>query len=137
MNGIMYAQSPVSAALLIFYTCLLLPYRELKHAVSRILCSVIDPFCPRAGTTLYQPYTSFELPASAFRELHAGVCSKDDCRDHDGDCGCAICLEGFEDDDVVSELSRCGHFFHRRCIETWVEHRFQFTCPLCRSLIFK
>ncbi|KAI4375435.1 hypothetical protein MLD38_013300 [Melastoma candidum] len=130
MNSIIYAQSPVSVALLIFYTCLLLPYRELKHAVSRILGSVLDPFCPRASATPYQPYTSLELPASTFRELHGGG------HDQHGENSCAICLEGFEGDDMVSGLSRCGHVFHRHCIGTWVEHRFMFTCPLCRSLIF-
>ncbi|OVA20816.1 zinc finger protein [Macleaya cordata] len=39
--------------------------------------------------------------------------------------------EGFEGDEEVSELS-CKHFFHKRCLEKWLDHKHS-TCPLCRS----
>eukprot|EP00439_Symbiodinium_sp_Y106_P063381 s4263_g9.t2 len=33
---------------------------------------------------------------------------------------CSICLEGFEEGDEVSQ-PRCVHFFHRSCLENWVQ----------------
>ncbi|KAI4373817.1 hypothetical protein MLD38_011892 [Melastoma candidum] len=50
---------------------------------------------------------------------------------------CVVCLCGFEDEEEVSELSRCGHFFHRECLEGWSRRELgqrDTTCPLCRSL---
>lgn len=32
---------------------------------------------------------------------------------------CAICLEDFEEGDIVSELIICGHEFHKVCLEGW------------------
>lgn len=43
---------------------------------------------------------------------------------------CAICLEGFEDDDCVRGLL-CGHPFHKSCVDPWLT-RHRACCPLCK-----
>jgi len=49
------------------------------------------------------------------------------CEEHD----CPICLEALQDDDVVRTLGKCGHTFHRACIDLWLLHRAN--CPMCKS----
>lgn len=49
---------------------------------------------------------------------------------HDDD-ECAVCLNGFEPDSKINNLS-CGHLFHNTCLERWVDY-WNFTCPLCRN----
>lgn len=43
---------------------------------------------------------------------------------------CAICLDEFEDDDVV-QLPDCRHLFHADCLQPWLRQRN--TCPLCKQ----
>jgi hypothetical protein len=44
---------------------------------------------------------------------------------------CAVCLEAFEAGDRCRRLPRCGHSFHSRCVDPWLEKsRF---CPVCRA----
>jgi len=42
---------------------------------------------------------------------------------------CAICLDGLTDRATVCALPRCGHIFHRTCIESWLT-RGKPECPL-------
>ncbi|CAD6253161.1 unnamed protein product [Miscanthus lutarioriparius] len=50
----------------------------------------------------------------------------------DGDDGsCAVCLAEFRDGETLRLLPRCGHAFHRGCIDTWL--RAHVNCPLCRA----
>lgn len=42
---------------------------------------------------------------------------------------CAICLESFQEDEVLTSL-RCGHFFHVQCATLWMQQATH--CPLCR-----
>uniref|UniRef100_A0A5B7A6X6 Putative E3 ubiquitin-protein ligase RNF38-like n=1 Tax=Davidia involucrata TaxID=16924 RepID=A0A5B7A6X6_DAVIN len=46
---------------------------------------------------------------------------------------CAVCLYKIEEGDEIREL-RCGHLFHRVCLDRWVGFRHQ-TCPLCRDFL--
>eukprot|EP00041_Stephanoeca_diplocostata_P024755 m.636300 g.636300 ORF g.636300 m.636300 type:complete len:537 (-) comp22590_c0_seq1:110-1720(-) len=47
----------------------------------------------------------------------------------DGKETCVICIETYEEGDVVRELP-CAHEFHVECIDPWLaEHH---TCPLCK-----
>eukprot|EP00252_Welwitschia_mirabilis_P015998 TRINITY_DN35456_c0_g1_i1.p1 TRINITY_DN35456_c0_g1~~TRINITY_DN35456_c0_g1_i1.p1 ORF type:complete len:182 (-),score=30.35 TRINITY_DN35456_c0_g1_i1:402-947(-) len=48
-----------------------------------------------------------------------------------GHTDCAVCLSRFEEEDETRELP-CCHFFHRPCLDKWLDHQ-QTTCPLCRS----
>ncbi|KAJ0031037.1 hypothetical protein Pint_13618 [Pistacia integerrima] len=46
---------------------------------------------------------------------------------------CAVCLSHIEEDDLVRELRNCCHYFHKDCIDKWVDYDRQKTCPLCRA----
>lgn len=48
---------------------------------------------------------------------------------------CSICTMEYEQEDGLRKLTRCGHYFHTRCIDRWLdEHN---TCPLCRTNIIQ
>ncbi|XP_010912969.1 probable E3 ubiquitin-protein ligase XERICO [Elaeis guineensis] len=56
-------------------------------------------------------------------------------RQKDGGVGdCSVCLHGFEEEEEVSEVLACRHFFHRACLDRWLG-LFHSTCPLCRSML--
>lgn len=42
---------------------------------------------------------------------------------------CAVCLNRFELDSEINQLS-CGHVFHKACLEQWLDY-WNLTCPLC------
>ena len=44
--------------------------------------------------------------------------------------GCSICLDRFEEREIMTKLS-CGHEFHTSCIENWLND--ETSCPLCRQ----
>ncbi|OEL25427.1 hypothetical protein BAE44_0013554 [Dichanthelium oligosanthes] len=46
---------------------------------------------------------------------------------------CAICLAEFVDGDAVRVMPACGHGFHARCIERWLEGGRRSSCPTCRA----
>lgn len=48
---------------------------------------------------------------------------------------CSICLSDFEEGEEGRELVMCKHAFHRKCIERWLLHGNQGTCPLCKRLL--
>ncbi|KAH3677192.1 hypothetical protein WICMUC_001773 [Wickerhamomyces mucosus] len=43
---------------------------------------------------------------------------------------CAICIEVFENDDIVRGLI-CGHVFHQECLDPWLIKR-KACCPMCK-----
>ncbi|KAL1188250.1 putative E3 ubiquitin-protein ligase XERICO [Cardamine amara subsp. amara] len=45
---------------------------------------------------------------------------------------CCVCLCGFKEEEEVSELVSCKHFFHRGCLDKWFGNDHT-TCPLCRT----
>ncbi|XP_044463263.1 brassinosteroid-responsive RING protein 1-like [Mangifera indica] len=46
---------------------------------------------------------------------------------------CAVCLSHIDENDLVRELRNCCHYFHKDCIDKWVDYNGQKTCPLCRA----
>lgn len=48
---------------------------------------------------------------------------------------CAICLEIYEDADVVRGLV-CGHVFHAECVDPWLTRR-RACCPICKRDYYK
>merc|ERR1712046_139112 len=44
---------------------------------------------------------------------------------------CTICLEDYEDGDIVRELP-CGHIFHKDCIDLWLTTK-SVACPICKA----
>lgn len=43
---------------------------------------------------------------------------------------CPICLDNYEDGDHIFYSQYCSHYFHKECIEEWLEKNFE--CPCCR-----
>lgn len=49
---------------------------------------------------------------------------------------CAICLEDVRIDFAASSKElRCGHLFHKSCIDTWLNQTN--TCPYCRGRVIQ
>lgn len=50
---------------------------------------------------------------------------------------CSICLEAFQDKEVVKTLP-CLHHFHASCIEEWLRREGQkVSCPVCKTPVFE
>lgn len=49
-----------------------------------------------------------------------------------GDAQCLVCLSDFEIDEEARRLVKCGHLFHRLCIDQWLTTG-RNSCPLCRA----
>ncbi|KAF8020737.1 hypothetical protein BT93_G1238 [Corymbia citriodora subsp. variegata] len=128
MYCLVYAHSGVSTAVLIFYTCMWLPLMQLRGAVFRVLAFVSHKYEPRESSC------TFQLPVGRFQDLQKSG-AEEEKEDGDHEKTCSICLVDYEGEHLVSKLHRCGHVFHMDCIERWLE-RSQFTCPLCRKLVF-
>ncbi|TID23804.1 Zinc finger RING-type protein [Venturia nashicola] len=45
---------------------------------------------------------------------------------------CLVCLSDFEDKEEARKLIRCGHLFHKECIDQWLTEG-RNSCPLCRG----
>ncbi|KAH9821423.1 putative RING finger protein [Teratosphaeria destructans] len=45
---------------------------------------------------------------------------------------CLVCLGDFEVKDVCRKLVKCGHLFHKECIDHWLTQG-RNSCPLCRG----
>ncbi|KAK0581324.1 hypothetical protein LWI29_012468 [Acer saccharum] len=119
MIGLVYFESPLCVASLVFYLCILMPLRQLKNAVVRILLGGVEEEAEEILDQLVVPYLSvckFDKETEEVEEM------------------CSICLVELDEEDVVSRLSRCGHIFHMDCIQRWL-HSYHFTCPLCRSFL--
>lgn len=135
MISLMCWDSSLSRAALIFFTCVWIPYLQLKLAVVRML-GFVFPWYYRAEENSCWEMINVCLPVSRFQDLKPNSnCSRS------GRSGevlveevCSICLVEFDEEDLVSQLQKCGHVFHMNCIEKWVD-RDHFTCPLCRSFL--
>ncbi|KAK4260622.1 hypothetical protein QN277_003715 [Acacia crassicarpa] len=45
---------------------------------------------------------------------------------------CAVCLNEFDGNDEIRQLTNCRDVFHKECLDRWLGCD-QKTCPLCRS----
>jgi hypothetical protein len=48
----------------------------------------------------------------------------------DTDHACAICQDALTSEQEGRKLNACGHWFHKQCIDTWLERDVH--CPVCR-----
>lgn len=48
----------------------------------------------------------------------------------DTEHSCAICQDVLQSDQEGRKLNACGHWFHKHCIDTWLEGNVH--CPVCR-----
>ena len=126
----MCCNSRFSKVALIFYACVWIPYLQFKRALLRMLGFAFPWYRAEENWQV----TKVCLPVARFEDLKL-------CNGGRGSTNgeveevCSICLLEFEKEDMVSQLKKCGHVFHIKCIEKWLD-RDQFTCPLCRSFLF-
>ncbi|KAK2665770.1 hypothetical protein Ddye_004344 [Dipteronia dyeriana] len=111
MIGLVYFESPLCVASLVFYLCILMPLRQVKNVVVRIILG---------GEDIEEAEETLDQLVVPYLEEEEGMCS--------------ICLVELDKEEAVSRLSRCGHIFHMDCIQRWL-HSNHFTCPLCRSFL--
>jgi E3 ubiquitin-protein ligase RNF38/44 len=53
--------------------------------------------------------------------------------DHQTVKGCVVCLNSFQEQDMLKVLPNCSHHFHLDCINIWLQTNAN--CPLCRTSI--
>ncbi|KFK29617.1 hypothetical protein AALP_AA7G157300 [Arabis alpina] len=46
---------------------------------------------------------------------------------------CVVCIDGFRQGQWCRRLPRCGHVFHRKCVDSWLIK--VATCPICRARV--
>ncbi|XP_044471384.1 RING-H2 finger protein ATL56-like [Mangifera indica] len=51
----------------------------------------------------------------------------------ESDGECVVCLEGFKQDQWCRALVKCGHVFHKNCVDTWLVK--VAACPTCRTRV--
>ncbi|KAK7390762.1 hypothetical protein VNO78_18825 [Psophocarpus tetragonolobus] len=119
MNCFVGCECRLWVATIVFYTCVLIPLRQLRRAVARVLICDSE----RGKEMEFPEFPS--LPVSRYEDLRDG---------HRQEI-CSICLVEYEGPDAVSIIGTCCHVFHLNCIHQWIL-RNQFSCPLCRSLLF-
>ncbi|ESW11758.1 hypothetical protein PHAVU_008G057100 [Phaseolus vulgaris] len=49
----------------------------------------------------------------------------------DHDSTCAICIEDYEESEMLRMMPQCRHYFHRDCVDAWL--KVNATCPVCRN----
>ncbi|CAN4108857.1 unnamed protein product [Withania somnifera] len=131
MMSLIHGSSHISIITIVFYTCIWIPFLQLKHTFSKMV-KFIRAYLylqPCKDDLLEDSGCRVNLPVSRFLDLDMSSSSHDHV-----DQTCSICLVEFDTEHVVCQLSRCKHVFHMDCIEKWLK-RCQFTCPLCRSLL--
>ncbi|RZC49259.1 hypothetical protein C5167_017678 [Papaver somniferum] len=73
-------------------------------------------------TTIYGDLIDEHIPAAQYR---AEVNSEP--------VECSVCLSKFEEGVVIREL-QCSHFFHKECVDKWLQQDSP-TCPMCRKTV--
>jgi len=48
------------------------------------------------------------------------------------DC-CSICFEEYKVNQYKRTLEKCGHIFHKKCVDKWFVNHPNLECPLCRT----
>ncbi|XP_038705628.1 RING-H2 finger protein ATL18 [Tripterygium wilfordii] len=153
MVFVVYPQRSLSVAIIVFYTCVWIPFQQMRRALLSIIIAITyssSTYNTSSSTnTIAHDHIhpgvvvdSFSLPVAARFEDLRGSLQLLNNEDEDDIIICSICLVGLdqdqEDDDdleLVIKLPECNHIFHRECIHKWVD-RDRFTCPLCRSFLF-
>ncbi|ORZ17172.1 hypothetical protein BCR42DRAFT_414068 [Absidia repens] len=70
------------------------------------------------------------LPSRPFQSEPTDFKDITDNKEENDDEKCAICLEFYEDDEMIRTLP-CRHEFHLHCIDIWLTTRKKF-CPICK-----
>ncbi len=122
----------VSVAPTVIFSCIMLiPVLRIKNDLLKFVQSFIF------FSTIHHEYYDWheeqtcllDLPIIRFGDIQAR-------RHRSIDETCFVCSVDYENEDVVSQLSRCKHVFHTSCLQKELQ-RNQFSCPFCRNPAFK
>ncbi len=122
----------VSVVPAVVFSCIMLiPVLRIKNDLLKFVRSFIYFSSSHGGhVDCYEELTClFDLPVIRFEDLRAR-------RHRSIDETCFVCSVDYENEDVVSQLSRCKHVFHTSCLQKEM-HRNYFSCPFCRNPVFK
>ncbi|KAG8719615.1 hypothetical protein FRC08_002425 [Ceratobasidium sp. 394] len=70
-------------------------------------------------------------PAEVIQAMPTG--SYASCPGAKAESRCPICLDDYEQEDVVALIKGCSHWFHKECIQQWLGN--SRTCPVCRGQV--
>jgi hypothetical protein len=76
--------------------------------------------------SLMEPRNRVEPPKSVILSDHSVSAE-----DVQGGLECAICLAEFQAGEHGVVSLKCGHVFHRECLQPWFQAHH--TCPICRA----
>ncbi|KAK9078717.1 hypothetical protein SSX86_002774 [Deinandra increscens subsp. villosa] len=113
---------------IIFLLSVLLPIFRIRNELFNLLKT---SFLHIFGSDLHHNESDLfmvDLPIIRFQDLQER-------RRREVEELCFICSKNYEGDDVVCQLSRCGHVYHYECVGKLI-HRKQTDCPFCRSSFF-
>ncbi|XP_024969017.1 RING-H2 finger protein ATL18-like [Cynara cardunculus var. scolymus] len=116
---------------IIFYICLLLPVLRIKSDLLNLLKDSVSDLLGYGGVNprLHEEDVCLvDLPIIRFDDLQNR-------RHRSVDRMCFICSADYHKEDVLCQLSRCGHVFHSDCVGKLL-HRRQTSCPFCHSPVF-
>ncbi|KAF7826111.1 RING-H2 finger protein ATL67 [Senna tora] len=74
-------------------------------------------------------YPSFVYGVAAGAEGE-GACSSAGGGACVNDTTCPICINEYEESEVMRIMPHCGHYFHLNCIDEWL--KINWSCPVCR-----
>ncbi|XP_057964836.1 RING-H2 finger protein ATL16-like [Malania oleifera] len=82
----------------------------------------------------YSPVTQNRgLNDTLIRDIPTFQFKRRESEDHRSFFGCVVCLNEFQEQEMLRVLPSCGHAFHLDCIDIWLQG--SANCPLCRSSI--
>lgn len=50
---------------------------------------------------------------------------------------CSVCFEELGNNEKLVSVTKCGHLFHKDCVEAWIDKSLVSTCPQCRYVLLK
>ncbi|PWA87391.1 RING-H2 finger protein ATL18 [Artemisia annua] len=110
---------------IIFCSAVLFPILRIKHELFILLKNF---FQYRKLDHQSEQVYLVDLPIIRFEDLQER-------RHREVEEMCFICSANYVSDDVVFQLSRCGHVFHSECVGKLIQRK-QHDCPFCRSSFF-
>ncbi|QRV78416.1 ubiquitin-conjugating enzyme [Ceratobasidium sp. AG-Ba] len=70
-------------------------------------------------------------PAEVIQAMPTGKYAS--CQGAKAETRCPICLDDYEQEDMVALIKGCSHWFHKDCIQQWLGN--SRTCPVCRGQV--
>ncbi|AET00504.1 putative transcription factor C2H2 family [Medicago truncatula] len=117
LNGKVFMEwiCPTVAQAYLFYI------NSLETAYGAVLSDIYDDL----GVKGMQQSCIMKLPCQQFSSNKMMKLYNESC--------CSICIQDFENEELVRLLPKCSHIFHLECIDKWLVQ--QGSCPICRTYV--